>query len=53
MERANRQEIEAVKAKKRVDFYLAGGSRIVYASRWVVSAILVLFWLVIWWRGAW
>jgi len=51
MDQPNRQEVEAVKAKKRIDFYLAGGSRAVYISRWVVSAILVVFWLVLWWRG--
>jgi hypothetical protein len=51
MERPTPQEIEAAKAKDRIDFYLAGGSRPVYISRWVLTGILVVIWLVLWSRG--
>jgi len=46
------QRRETDKANSRIEFYLAGGSRPVYVSRWVVTAIVIAFWLVIWWRGA-
>jgi hypothetical protein len=45
-------ERETAKAQSRIDFYLSGGSRLVYLSRWLVSAIVIVFWLAIWWRGA-
>lgn len=51
MDKPTRQDVEAVKAQTRIDFYLKGGSRSVYISRWVVSALLVLFLIAIWWHG--
>jgi hypothetical protein len=51
MNRSTVQDLEAYKAKSRIDFYLAGGSRLVYISRWIVSGIVIVFWLAIWWRG--
>ena len=51
MGKPTRQDVEAVKAQTRIDFYLKGGSRSVYVSRWVVSAILALFLIAIWWHG--
>ena len=51
MERPTPQQIETEKAKNRIDFYLAGGSRLVYISRWVLTGIVVVIWLVLWSRG--
>ena len=51
MARPTLQKIEADKAKPRIDFYLAGGSRPVYISRWILTGIVVVIWLVLWWRG--
>jgi len=51
MERPTLQEIETAKAKHRIDFYLAGGSRLVYISRWFLSGIVIVIWLVLWLRG--
>jgi hypothetical protein len=45
------QQREIAKANSRINFYLAGGSRLVYVSRWVVTAIVIVFWLAIWWRS--
>jgi hypothetical protein len=45
------QKLEADKAKTRIEFYLTGGSQLVYASRWVVSGIVIAFWFAIWLRG--
>jgi len=51
MKRPTAQDVEVEKAKSRIEFYLAGGSRLVYVSRWVVSGIVIVFWIAIWWRG--
>ena len=45
------QAMEARKAKDRIQFYLAGGSRPVFVSRWVLSAVLIVIWFVLWWRS--
>jgi len=52
-DRLSIQDLEAHKAQERIDFYLAGGSRPVYISRWVLSGILIVTWVVLWLRGAW
>ena len=46
----SRHEIEAHKANRRIQFYLAGGSRPVYISRGIMFALVVVCWLVIWWQ---
>jgi hypothetical protein len=52
MAQFSKPEIEAYKAKQRIKFYLAGGSRPVFISRGILSAVLVVCWLVIWWQGS-
>jgi len=44
-------EIEAYKANRRIQHYLAGGSRPVFLSRVILTALLAVCWLVIWWQG--
>jgi hypothetical protein len=51
MNRPTVQDMEAEKVKTRILFYLADGSRLVYISRWVVTGIVIVIWLGIWWRG--
>jgi len=31
--------------------HLAGGARVVYVSRGIVTGILILIWIVLWWQG--
>ncbi len=51
MSRQSKQEIEARRANRRIDFYLAGGSRVAYVSRGIVAGILFVIWILLWWRG--
>ena len=51
MVRPTIQEIEARKAAKRIDVYLAGGSRLVLISRAIVAGIMIGALIVLWWRG--
>ena len=51
MARPTKQEIEARKANKRINIYLAGGSRPVLISRAVVGGFLIAIRVVLWWQG--
>lgn len=51
MDQETWRDFEAFKAQTRINFYLTGGSRPVYVSRWVVSAIVAVFWLAVWLSG--
>ncbi len=45
------EEIEVRKAQKRIDVYIAGGSRPVLISRGIVGGFLIVIWVVLWWQG--
>ncbi len=49
--RLTKQEIEPLKANKRINAYLAGGSRPVLISRGIVGGLLLLICVVLWWQG--
>ena len=49
--RPTQQEIEVRKAQKRIDDYIAGGSRPVLISRGIIGGFLVVMWVVLWWQG--
>ncbi len=51
MGQPTQQEIEARKASKRVKDYIAGGSRLVLISRPVVGGLIIVIWIVLWWKG--
>ena len=48
--RQTKQETEPRKANKRINAYLAGGSRPVLISRGVVGVLLIVIWVVLWWQ---
>ncbi len=49
--RPTNYEIEARNANKRINVYLAGGSRIVLVSRGIVGGLLIVILVVLWWLG--
>ncbi len=49
--RPTNYEIEARKANKRINVYLAGGSRLVLVSRGIVGGLLIVILVVLWWLG--
>jgi len=50
---ATLQEIEASKAKDKINYYLAGGSRPVFVCRGIVAALLFIIWVILMWHGLW
>lgn len=51
MARRTIQETEARKANRRINVYLAGGSRLVLGSRAIVAGIVAAFLFILWLRG--
>ncbi len=49
--RPTNYEIEVRKANKRINIYLAGGSRLVLVSRGIVGGFLIVILVVLWWLG--
>ncbi len=49
--RPTNHEIEARNANKRINVYLAGGSRLVLVSRGVVGGLFIVILVVLWWLG--
>ena len=49
--RPTNHEIEARNAIKRINVYLAGGSRLVLVSRGVVGGLFIVILVVLWWLG--
>jgi len=47
------QEIEAIKAKNKINDYLSGGSRANLFCRGIVAGLLLIIWVVLLWRGIW
>lgn len=48
---ATLQKIEEYKAKERIKFYLAGGSRPVFIGRNIIAGVVAVIWAFLWWRG--
>ena len=44
------QQRELRNAQRRINFYLTGGARPVFVSRNILSGLLMVFWLIIWFR---
>ncbi len=53
MQWATLQEIEAIKAKIRINHYLTGGSRANLFCRGIVAGLLLVIWVVLIWRDIW
>jgi hypothetical protein len=53
MHQPTQQEIEARKAIERINYYLEGGSRLVYISRGILAGLIVLILVLLLSRGLW